>query len=225
MFGSTEHIWQNLSAWYRPLHCSYNSKKQCKPQTDTNEYTSCKEILELKWVPTTNTCQKSTDVGRMNILLYALAYEVKGLQAVQLAVVSSSRILVISKFSLKWQHLSSICFVFLSAPNLSQDDYDRLFYLIYQDLNLRWYVFQIDWIHLPQIQRTRFCFHFRKINLRWFHDPVCSYLGRPMTPTHWIHIPKGFKLSYNLFAYMPNTITNFCYFNWNAILTIIFLFS
>lgn len=37
----------------------------------------------------------------MSILLYALAYKLKGLQAVKPAVASSSRILVISKLSLK----------------------------------------------------------------------------------------------------------------------------
>lgn len=64
------------------------------------------------------------------------------------------------------------CMFCLSASNLCQGDYDRLFYLIHQDLKLRWYVFQIDWIYVMQIQRIRFCFHFPKINLRWFHDHV-----------------------------------------------------
>ena len=124
MFGSTEHIWQNLSAQYRLVFLTgvKNNTDLCIVLTTPRSNVILKLTLMniplvrryLSWseFQTTNTCRKSTNVGRMNILLYALAYEAKGLQAVQLPAVYSSRILVISKLSLKWQHLGSVCFVF-----------------------------------------------------------------------------------------------------------------
>lgn len=169
MLGSTERTWQNFSAQYRSSHCSCNSKKQCKPQTNTNEYTSSKE----SWAESElQLYTKKVQIYTEWAYLQALAYKLESLHAVQAAVVSSSRILVTQQ-TVTQTTAFRFCMFCLSASNLSQGDCNGIFYLIHQDLNLR--------LSFPN--RSNICYSttkdqillsFLKVNFRWFHDPVCS---------------------------------------------------